>query len=86
MIQTKKILAFALIALITGSIFAQKKYKNTTDIPKNITTPDKVETSIGTLNFFDGVPTKETAELTQECLLKARGVDAFLKGTPGASL
>jgi len=61
-------------------------YKNTTEIPENITTPDVVETSIGTLHFFDGVPTKETAELTQDFLLKARGVDAFLKGIPGASL
>jgi len=31
-------------------------------------------------------PQKETAELTQDFLLKARGVDAFLKGIPGASL
>ncbi len=61
-------------------------YENTTAIPENITTPDVVETSIGTLNFFDGVPTKETAQLTQDFLLKARGVDAFMKGIPGASL
>ena len=72
--------------LITSNITAQKKYKNTTEIPTNITTPDVVETSIGTLNFFDGVPTPETAELTQDFLLKSRGVDAFLKGIPGASL
>jgi len=88
--QTKSITAILLIAIsmmiITSSITAQKKYKNTTDIPKNIMTPDVVETSIGTLHFFDGVPTKETAELAQDFLLKARGVDAFLKGIPGASL
>ena len=65
---------------------AIKTYKNTTEIPKNITTPDKVETSIGTLNFFDGVPTKETAEKAQDFVFKARAVDAFLKGIPGASL
>ena len=94
--------AFAIVAmLVSCSGESQKKeakndapkpkveiptYKNTTEIPANITTPDVVETSIGTLNFFDGVPTKETAELTQDFLLKARGVDAFLKGIPGASL
>ena len=61
-------------------------YLNTTEIPVNITTPDVVETSIGTLNFFDGVPTKDTADLVQEYLDRARGVDAFLKGIPGASL
>ncbi len=97
-----KLSVIAMIALIAScSTDGQKKeakkdapkakveistYKNTTDIPQNITTPDEVETSIGTLHFFDGVPTKETAELTQDFLLKARGVDAFLKGIPGASL
>ncbi len=72
--------------LQTSSKVEIPTYKNTTEIPVNITTPDVVETSIGTLNFFDGVPTKETAETTQAFLDKARGVDAFLKGIPGASL
>ena len=37
-------------------ITQQPVMKNTIPIPENRTTPDKVETSIGTLNFFDGVP------------------------------
>ena len=61
-------------------------YKNTTEIPIGITTPDKVETSIGTLNFFDGVPSKETAETVHAFVDKARGVDVFLKGIPGLSI
>ena len=84
--QLSLIIAITLLAFMSSSLTAQKTYKNTTDIPEYITTPDVVETSIGTLHFFDGVPTKETAELTQDFLLKARGVDAFLKGIPGASL
>ncbi len=35
------------------------KMKMTTDIPASVTAPDKVETSIGTLEYFDGVPTKK---------------------------
>ena len=31
-----------------------------THIPSEIMTPDTVETSIGKLKFFDGVPTRET--------------------------
>ena len=31
-------------------------YKMTTEIPHQITTPDKVQTPIGTLEFFDGIP------------------------------
>ena len=37
---------------------AQNRMKMTTDIPPSITTPDKVETRIGTLKFYDGFPTR----------------------------
>jgi hypothetical protein len=49
-------------------------------------TPDTVETSVGTLSFFDGVPTMETADLVYDHLDTMRAADAFLKGMPGASL
>jgi hypothetical protein len=55
-------------------------------IPDNILTPDKVETSIGTLKFFDGAPYPETTEKVYHYLDTMRGVDTFLKGMPGASL
>lgn len=38
------------------------KMKMTTDIPAAITTPDKVETRLGTLKFFDGFPDDETVK------------------------
>ncbi len=56
------------------------------DIPESILTPNSVDTSIGTLNFFDGAPTQETAETVYDHLDTMRGVDAFLKGIPGASV
>jgi hypothetical protein len=34
------------------------KMEMTTDIPAGIAMPDKVETRLGTLNFFDGFPDK----------------------------
>src|SRR5210317_391967 len=52
----------------------------------SISTPDQVETSIGTLKFLDGAPFPETAEKVYDYLDTMRGVDAFLKGMPGASL
>ncbi len=78
-----------LLALAAGSESPTAQppaFKMTTPIPENIMTPDEVNTSIGTLHFFDGVPTQETADLVQEYLDRARAVDAFLKGIPGASL
>ena len=53
---------------------------------KSISTPDKVETSIGTLKFLDGAPLPETAKKVYDYLDTMRGVDVFLKGMPGASL
>jgi hypothetical protein len=57
-----------------------------TDIPAPITTPDRVETRIGTLEFFDGFPTEATAELVYDNLDFLRGVEAFLSACPAASL
>jgi len=60
--------------------------KMTTEIPSSITTPDSVETRIGTLEFFDGFPTAETARRTFDNLDFLRGIEAFLSGCPAASL
>ena len=57
-----------------------------TEIPESIMTPDKVETRIGTLEFFDGIPTKETATLLYENLDFLRGIETFLSGIPAASV
>ena len=57
-----------------------------THIPAKIMTPDKVETRIGTLEFVDGIPTKETADLVYDNLDFLRGVETFLNGIPAASV
>jgi hypothetical protein len=56
------------------------------DVLDSISTPNEVETSIGSLKFLDGAPLPETAEKVYDHLDIMRGVDAFLKGIPGASL
>ena len=55
-------------------------------IPESIMTQDKVETRVGTLEFFDGIPTKQTATLVYDNLDFLRGVETFLNGLPAASL
>jgi hypothetical protein len=64
---------------------APRTYANTTAIPEGITTPDRVETSIGTLTFDDGAPTRATADRVYDYLDTMRGADVFLKGMPAAS-
>jgi len=56
------------------------------DVPADITTPDKVETRIGTLNFFDGLPDDATVQKVYDQLDFSRGIQAFLSGIPAASL
>jgi hypothetical protein len=53
---------------------------------ESISTPDKVETRLGTLEFDDGAPSKETAALLYDNLDFMHGVEAFINSFPGASL
>jgi hypothetical protein len=54
-------------------------------IPPAITTPDKVETRIGTLEFKDGAPTVATAEKIRDTLDFTRALDAYNNSFRGAS-
>jgi len=82
------ILGFMIMGIVQpGTTLAKsQKMKMTTDIPPQITTPDKVKTRIGTLKFFDGFPTEATAQKCFDNLDFLRGVEAFMNGCPGASL
>ena len=55
-------------------------------VPASITTPDKVESSIGTLQYKDGAPTKETVAKTYDFLDLMHGVEAFVNAYQGASV
>ena len=55
-------------------------------IPPAIMTPDKVETRIGTLEFFDGLPSESTVQKVYDNLDFMRGVEAFLNFIPATSV
>ena len=48
--------------------------------------PDKVKTSIGTLNYFDGVPTEATAKTVYDYLDRSRAVEVYLNCIPALSV
>lgn len=56
-----------------------------TEVPPSITAPDAVETSLGTLKFFDGLPDAETVRKVYDNLDLMRGVDVFLNTMSAAS-
>jgi hypothetical protein len=58
----------------------------TTDIPPGIITPDRVETRLGTLRFFDGFPDDATVQTLYDNLDFQRAVQAHLAALPAAAL
>ena len=77
-------LAAAIAMTPVGAFAASPKYAP--NVPEKITTPDTVETRIGTLRFTDGTPNAETVDLAYDQLDFGRGVDAFLKGMSATSV
>ena len=62
------------------------KMKMTTDIPASIIIPNKLQTRIGTLEFFDGLPSDDTVRKAYDYLDFQRGVDVFLDEMRAASM
>ena len=60
--------------------------KMTTETPTSITTPDSVQTSIGTLEFADGVPSDATVDTVYDYLDRSRAVLVFLNNLGAASI
>lgn len=78
--------AIVLVLLDTAG-FAQDRPKYAADVPSSVQTPDKVHTDLlGDLEFFDGMPSKETVRKTYDFLDVSRAAEAFLDGIPAASV
>lgn len=57
-----------------------------TPVPSEVTTPSRVEASIGALEFTDGYPTSETAAKLRDHLDYLHGVDTFMNTIQGVSV
>lgn len=69
----------------THESLAPAHCKMTTPIPQGIASPDRVETRLGTLHFFDGFPDKLTVEKLYDNLDFQRAVEAYLWALPPVS-
>jgi hypothetical protein len=56
-----------------------------TDTLRSISTPERLATRLGTLEFVDGVPTRETVETVYDHLDFVHGLNVFIDGYAGAS-
>jgi len=78
----------ACLAILVSSqpASAQDKPKYATDVPQSITTPDSVETRLGTLEFKDGAPSAATVEKVYDNLDFTHALNAYMNSHQGASL
>ena len=77
----------AIAALIGSLLVSQYVPAQVSDRElQSVSTPDVVETPIGTLDFFDGVPTEQTVRTVYDNLDRMRGVEVFLNCLPAASM
>ena len=75
------LVAFAVLALPCVAAA-----QTATAIPPAISTPDKVETRIGTLDFKDGMPSKETIAKVYDNLDFTHAFEAFVNTFQGVSI
>jgi hypothetical protein len=87
LLQSRTLAAAGLLWLLGMPVWAQNPAsKYSADVPSYITTPDTVETRIGTLRFRDGAPDAQTAKAVYDQLDFSRGIEAFLTGMPATSI
>jgi len=85
--KTPHLLSAVLVSALATHAWAEMpKMKMTTEVPAGVATPDTLETALGTLTSFDGVPDAETTQKVYDNLDLVRATEAFLDALPIASL
>ncbi|MGB5831661.1 MAG: DUF1254 domain-containing protein, partial [Thiohalocapsa sp.] len=80
----RKTFASTLVLAVAFSATVQAEVSQET--LDSLSIPDKVETPIGTLEFFDGVPTGDTVTTVYDNLDRMRGVEVFLDNIGAVSI
>ena len=74
--------ALAAVIVCTTNPSTGQQYKMTTPIAPGVATPDKLDTSIGTLHLFDGNPDAATVQKIYDNLDQSRALQAYLLAIP----
>jgi hypothetical protein len=78
----KRALFTAMLAACIVTTAAARDYKMTTAIAPGILTPDKLDTSIGTLHLSYGYPSEDTVKKIYDNLDRSRALQAYLLAIP----
>jgi hypothetical protein len=80
----------ATLSLLLGATAALAQpsatMKMSTEIAPGIASPDKVDTRLGTLNFFDGFPDQDTVSKVYDNLDFQRAVQSYLLALPAVNM
>ena len=76
----------AVAMAVTDARAEAPRMKMTTETPEGIATPDRLDTSLGTLTSFDGVPDAETTQKVYDNLDLQRATQALLSTIQIASM
>jgi hypothetical protein len=80
-----RVIAFAFMLIAFCGLPGLAAAEVSSETLKSISTPDKLETRLGTLDFKDGAPSAATVAKVYDSLDYVRGVDAFMNSFSGAS-
>lgn len=83
-IKPQRLAILASLALLPASLTVMAEVSKAE--LESISIADTVDTPIGTLKFFDGVPTDATIATLYDNLDRSRGVDAYLDNLAGVSI
>ena len=85
-LNVNKILIHAILSCLiwsaTGYADNPEQMKMTTPIAPGVAVPDKIESSIGTLNLNYGYPSEENVEKIYDNLDRSRALQAYLMAIP----
>ncbi len=82
----KRLSLFASLIAAASLVGAIEVNAQSGELPPSLVTPDKVETDIGSLEFKDGVPSKESAEKAYDHLDFTYAYRAFMDNMRGVSI
>ncbi|MEQ9563573.1 MAG: hypothetical protein RLN69_13720, partial [Woeseiaceae bacterium] len=85
-IQAQRLLLATMLTLSATTFVQAQESAEYVNATKAASIPDKVETSIGTLEFFDGVPIGKTSDKIYDYLDRSRGLNVYLDNIGAVSI
>ena len=85
-ITLSELIVVTILGIVVANAQSARAQQKANDTPTGITTPDKVDTRIGTMEFKDGMPSKDTVAKIYDNLDFTHAFDAFVNTFQGVNM